>query len=109
MKELLLEAFRKFNERAKTDAKLRKQLEGVSRKIQVDVTDGEGYNFVLEDLQVSDLREGKIGSPDVVLVASRDTYIALLTKDMGPMKAIATRKLRIKASLEDILRLRKFF
>ena len=34
---------------------------------------------------------------------------ALLNKEMGPMKAYATGKLKIKASLEDVLRLRKLF
>jgi hypothetical protein len=32
-----------------------------------------------------------------------------MSKEMRIMKAIATRKLRINASLEDMLRMRKFF
>lgn len=109
MKMLLMDAIRKFNEKAETDEKLKKELKGITRKIQVDVTDGEGYNFVLEDTRVSDLREGEIESPDIVITASTETFTALLTKEMGPMKAIATRKLKMKASLEDMFRLRKFF
>lgn len=109
MKELLIDAIEKFNERAKTDEKLRKELEGITRRIQVDVKDGEDYHFTLRDLRVSELQEGKIDSPDVTITTTNDTLTALLTKEMGPMKAIATRKLKIKASLEDMLRLRKFF
>lgn len=109
MKMLLLDAMRKFNDKAKTDEKLKKELKGVTRRIQIDVTDGEDYSFVLDDLKISDLRGGSIESPDVIIRASTDTFSALLTKQMGPMKAIATRKLKIKASLEDMFRLRKFF
>jgi putative sterol carrier protein len=106
---LLLDAMRKFNDKAKTDEKLKKELKGVTRRIQIDVTDGEDYSFVLDNLKISDLQEGCIEAPDVIIRASTDTFSALLTKQMGPMKAIATRKLKIKASLEDMFRLRKFF
>ncbi|MFQ6107341.1 MAG: SCP2 sterol-binding domain-containing protein [Thermoplasmata archaeon] len=109
MKMLFTDAIRKFNERARTDEKLKKELKGITRKIQIDVADGEDYNFVLRDLQISDLCEGRIESPDIVIGASTETFTALLAKEMGPMKAIATRKLKIKASLEDMFRLRKFF
>ena len=109
MKMLLMDAIRKFNEKAEIDEKLKKDLKGITRKIQVDVTDGEGYNFVLEDARVLNLREGEIESPDIVITASTETLTSLLTKEMGPMKAIATRKLKMKASLEDMFRLRKFF
>jgi putative sterol carrier protein len=109
MKMLLTEAIGKFNQRAETDEKLKKELKGITRKIQVDVKDGEDYNFVLADVRISDLKEGEIDSPDIVIIASNATLTALLTKQMGPMKAIATRKLKIKASLEDMFRLRKFF
>ncbi|MFQ5910351.1 MAG: SCP2 sterol-binding domain-containing protein [Thermoplasmata archaeon] len=104
-----MDAIKKFNEKAKSDEKLRKQLEGITRRIQVEVADGKDYNFVLDDLHISDLREGKIESPEVAICASKETFTALLRKEMGPMKAIATRKLRIKASLDDVFRLRKFF
>lgn len=109
MKMLLLDAVRKFNDKAETDEKLKKELKGVTRRIQIDVTDGEDYSFVLADLKISDFREGGIESPDVIIRASSDTFSALLTKQMGPMKALATRKLKIKASLDDMFRLRKFF
>ena len=109
MKMLLMEAIRKFNEKASSDEKLKKDLKGITRRIQVEVKDGDNYNFVLEDVRVSDLEEGEIDAPDIVIIASTATLTALLTKQMGPMKAIATRKLKIKASLEDMFRLRKFF
>jgi putative sterol carrier protein len=109
MKTLLMETIRKFNEKASSDEKLKKELKGITRTIQVDVRDGEDYNFVLEDVRVSDLHEGVTDSPDIVIAASTKTFEALLTKQMGPMKAIALRKLKIKASLEDMFRLRKFF
>src|SRR6266571_2521098 len=99
MKELIEQAVAKFNERAQNDAKLQKDLEGVVRTVLVD----------LKDRQIGSVADGPVDAPDVTILSDAATLTALLKKEMGPMKAYATQKLKIKASLEDVLRLRKFF
>lgn len=109
MKDLLERTVEKFNEKARTDAKLQKELEGVERTVLVDLKDGPKYNFVLKDTRIGDVAEGAVESPDITIISDTTTMTALLKKEMGPMKAYATQKLKIKASLEDVIRLRKFF
>lgn len=109
MRELLEKAVTRFNELAKTDEKLRKELAGVERKILLDLKDGTMYNINLKDYHIDGVKEGSVDSPDITIIADRITLEKLFKKEMGPMKAIALHKLKVKASIEDLLRLRKFF
>lgn len=109
MRGLLEEAISKFNEKARTDAKLHAELEGVVRKVLVDCKDGPKFNFLLKDQQIGPLLDGPVETPDVSILSDSATLTALLKKEMGPMKAYATQRLKVKASLDDLLRLRKFF
>ncbi len=109
MRALLEDAVRKFNEKAQADPKLAAELEGVERKVLIDCRDGPKYSFLLKDKQIGPLSEAPVDAPDVTIVSDTETLTALLKKEMGPMKAYATQKLKIKASLDDVLRLRKFF
>ena len=109
MKELLERAVAKFNARAQSDEKLKKELDGIERTVLLDLKDGTKYHFVLKDRQIGAVMDGAVGAPDVTILSDPATLTALLKKEMGPMKAYATQKLKIKASLDDVLRLRKFF
>ncbi|HKZ64678.1 MAG TPA: SCP2 sterol-binding domain-containing protein [Thermoplasmata archaeon] len=109
MKDLIEGAVQKFNARAETDEKLQRELEGVERTVLVDLRDGSKFHFVLKDKRIGPVGEGPVEAPDVTILSDAATLTALLRKEMGPMKAYATQKLKIKASLEDVLRLRKLF
>ena len=109
MRDLLEDAVRKFNERAQSDPKLQLELEGVERTVLIDCKDGPKFHLLLKDRKMGAVNEGSIDAPDVTILSDTVTLTALLRREMGPMKAYATQKLKIKASLEDVLRLRKFF
>lgn len=109
MEELLREMIEKFNEKTTKDEKLSRQLKDIVRKVQVEIEDGENYSFLLEDGKIRDFSRGNVEGPDVKIISDTATIEALLKGNIGPMKALATRRLRIKASLEDLLRLRKLF
>jgi putative sterol carrier protein len=110
MKDLLNEQIKKFNERIKTNDKLQAEMEGIERSIQIEITDGSTYHTILKDKQASDLAEGEIDNPDIVITSDSATINGLMKKEISPIKAfLITKKLKIKASLEDKLRLRKFF
>lgn len=109
MEELLLGVIEKFNERAETDTKLRKELEGIRRNIQIEVTDGKNYNFVLDNIKISNFAEGDMETPDITIISDTETIFGLFNREIGPMKALATKKLRVQGSLSDMLRIRKLF
>jgi putative sterol carrier protein len=109
MEEMLLGVIEKFNDRAEKDEKLQKELDGVSRKIQMEFTDGENFHFVLENTKISNFGEGDIDTPDITIISDTKTVQMLFNKEMGPMKALATKRLKLKGSLQDMLKIRKLF
>ena len=49
MQNMLNDLIIKFNERIKTDEKLQKEMEGLERTIQIEVTDGATYITMIKD------------------------------------------------------------
>jgi putative sterol carrier protein len=105
----LEEAIGKFNAKAREDPKLSGELEGIDRKVLVECSDGPRYNFRIENKQMTPLVDGEIADPDVRIKSDSASLLALLKGELKPMKAMALGKVKIKASLEDLMRLRKFF
>ncbi|MFY9605373.1 MAG: SCP2 sterol-binding domain-containing protein [Thermoplasmata archaeon] len=109
VEELLKETIARFNKKAAEDPNLRAELQNIRKTIQVEITDGELYNFVLENAHVSELNKGPAQNPDIRIIASKETIHQLRSGELRVMKAYATRRLQVKGSMEDLLRLRKFF
>lgn len=109
VEQLLREAIDKFNRKVDSDPELARELQGLKRTVQVEVTDGESYHFTLEDAHVGGLVKGQLSDPDIRVVASTETLTKLWSKELRVMKAYATGRLRVKGSIDDLLRLRKFF
>lgn len=110
VEQLLREAIDKFNVKVKEDPELAKELQGVKKVIQVEVEDGDWYHFTLSDGAVDDLNKGEAqATPDIRVIASTETLTKLWTKELRVMKAFVTKKLQVKGSMEDLLRLRRFF
>jgi len=109
IEEYLNAAIVEFNKKGETDLKLQKEMQGVRRVVEVEVSDGDTYNFVLENAHVSGLQKGKVQNPDIRVIGSSETFDLLWKRELRPMKALALKKIQVKASLEDLLRLRKFF
>jgi putative sterol carrier protein len=109
VEELLRETITRFNKKAANDPKLSAELQDVRKVIQVEITDGEMYNFVLENARVGELNKGQTQNPDIRIITSKETLFQLRSGELRVMKAYATRRLQVKGSIEDLLRLRKFF
>lgn len=109
VRELLTGAIDRFNAKARDDPELARELEGVSKRVQVELEDGDRYHFVLENTAIDGLHDGGIDDPDIRIIASSDTLRRLWTKELRVMKAIVTKKLQVKGSMEDLLRLKRFF
>ncbi len=110
MENILNEQLEKFNERIKTDEKLQRELENFERTIQIEITDGATYHTHFKDLHADLLSEGTIDNPDILISTDEATLRGLLNKEISPIKAfLITKQLKIEATLEDKLRLRKLF
>ena len=110
LEEELRGAIERFNERAGKDPRLQAELEGKTRTVFVELTDAEGYHFTLRDKRIQDFGKGAPPDPDIHITTDSATLEALLKKEMGPMKALVTKRLRLtRISMEDLATVRKFF
>jgi putative sterol carrier protein len=104
---VLKDLIERFNKKALEDDKLRKELKDVTRKIEINISDQGSFNMLLKDVKLIDFSKGEADSPDIKVITDSETFDGLLSRKIGPMKALATKRLKIKASLEDMLRFRK--
>ena len=109
MREELEALVARFNARAASDPRLRAELEGIQRTVVLDLKDGTTFHFTLKDAHVDGILDGGVDRPDVTIIADKDTVKGLLSGEIGPFKAYATGKLKVKGDMEDLLRFRKFF
>ncbi len=98
----------RFNDRAMRDAELNKELQCISRNVQVDLGT-EKYYFTLANCKVDTLHDGVMpGKADVTLISDPDTIQKVINGEMRAMKALALKKVRVKGSIDDLLRFRRF-
>ncbi len=109
LEDLLNQNIEKFRKKIAEDEKIKKELEGVTRSVNIDVIDKEGFSFVLDNGDIKDFKHGILDETDINVTATEEDFVALFKGELKPMRAWATKRLKIKASLEDILKVRKFF
>lgn len=97
----------RFNRHAERTPSVQEELKGIERTVAVRLTDGETYAADLKDGRIQNLRTGAVGKADVTIVTDTATFRGLVAKQIGPMKALVTRKLSLEGSLDDKLLFRK--
>jgi putative sterol carrier protein len=107
VEETLASLVDRFNRKAEQNPAMAEELDGVSRTIRIRLTDGGSYEVDLAEGRLRNLRTGADGKADVTITTDTATFDGLVRKEIGPMKALVTRKLTIDGSLEDKLRFRK--
>ena len=109
MREMLEDLIRKFNEKVESDPGLRKEIGDLTKTVLIELKDGTKYHFTLKDRKVAGLQDGGVEHADITILTDPDTLRQLILREMGPFKAYATGKIKLKGSLEDLARFRKFF
>lgn len=97
----------RFNRHVERTPALEEELRGLERTIAVDLSDGESYAVDLTGGRLGNLRAGAPKTADLRIRTDPQTFEQLLAKEIGPMKALVTRRLSIEGSLEDKLLLRR--
>jgi putative sterol carrier protein len=78
------------------------------RTIQIDVTDlGVSYWTELSDGHMGKLHQDAGPDPHIRMRASSDDLVAMVDGELGLMKSYLSGRVRIEASLSDLLALRK--
>lgn len=97
----------RFNRHAATHPAVREELGTLERTIAVRLTDAGQYAVDLRAGRLENLRSGEPAHADVTIITDQATFLGLVRKEIGPMKALVTRRLKIDGSLEDKLLFRK--
>jgi putative sterol carrier protein len=109
VRDLLEGLIQKFNAKVASDPSLQGELGDLTKTVLIELKDGTKYHFTLKDKKVAGLFDGGISPADITISTDADTLGALIRREMGPFKAYAMGKIRLKGSLEDLARFRKFF
>jgi len=107
--DLLDEKVIEFNSRIDNEPEFSKMIEGKNRTICICVSDGDTYSSKLENLRIEDFVKTDDSSADLVVTANSETLVALIEREMSPVKAYMKGDLKVKASLTDMLLLKKLF
>ncbi|MGP8072766.1 MAG: SCP2 sterol-binding domain-containing protein [Thermoplasmata archaeon] len=105
--ETLASLVDRFNRHAQKNPATAEELAGMERTIVVNLTDEGSYAVDLHEGRLTNLRTGAPTRSDVKITTDSATFRGLVAKEIGPMKALVTRKLSIDGSLEDKLLFRK--
>ncbi len=97
----------RFNRHATQNPGMKAELRGIERRISLHFSDEGDYQLELRDGQLTGLRSGNSQRADLKISTDTGTFLSLIRKELGPMKALVTRKLHIEGSLEDKLLFRK--
>ena len=109
LETLLNDAMKKFETKIEKDENLKNDLTGTTRSFHIDVMEQEGFSFMLDNCKIKDFKRGGIEEPDIRLTATEEDFVALFSGELKPMKAWATKRLKVKASLSDLMKLKKLF
>jgi putative sterol carrier protein len=107
VEETLASVVDRFNRHAEKTPAMAEELDGIARTIQIHLTDAGTYSVDLAKGRLRNLRTGPASGADVRITTDVGTFEGLVRKEIGPMKALVTRKLSIEGSLEDKLLFRK--
>jgi putative sterol carrier protein len=97
----------RFNRHTAHNPAVKAELQGMHRTIAIHLTDAGQYALDLRDGELTGLRSGPAQGADLTITTDRATFLGLVRKEIGPMKALVTRKLRVDGSLEDKLLMRR--
>jgi putative sterol carrier protein len=97
----------RFNRKVAAAPAMAEELRGLERTIRIRLTDAGAYSVDLREGRLTNLRAGANGPADVTITTDVATFHGLIRKEIGPMKALVTRKLAIEGSLEDKLLFRR--
>ena len=107
--DLLDEKVIEFNSRIDEEPEFSRMIEGKNRTICICVSDGKNYSTKLEAMRIEDFVQTDNTDADLVVTANSEVLIGLINREISPIKAYMSGDLKVKASLTDMLLLKRLF
>jgi len=107
IEETLAALVDRFNRHAEKNPGVGEELKGIERTIHLKLSDAGSYCVELRQGRLGGLAAHAPSHADVTIRTDSATFLALVHREIGPMKALVTGKLAIDGSLDDKLLFRK--
>lgn len=83
-------------------------IEGWKRTAQLALKEGQVFHFIVKDNTIT-LHEGPLENADMRIQSDEDTIRKLFLEEMSATSALFKRKLKVKGSTSDLMKLRHIF
>ena len=107
--DLLAEKVIEYNSRIDGEPEFSKMIEGKNRTICICVSDEGNYSTKLESMRLEDFVQTDNIDADLVVTADSEVLTGLINREISPIKAYMSGDLKVKASLTDMLLLKRLF
>ena len=91
-----------------TREKTIKAIEGWERTAILLLKEGGIYHFIVKDNTIT-IHEGEIEEPDMKIQSDEETIRKLFLEEMSAASALLRRKLKVKGSASDLMKIRHIF
>lgn len=90
------------------DPQIQESFKGFTKRIMFDFTDTrDQYVLSVEDGKAASLEKVTAATADVVVTTTTDVFAGIINKTTNPVTSYVTRKLKVKGSMEDLMKLQK--
>ncbi len=95
-------------EKIRTDESLHRKLRGVTRTILFDLTDlGDRVTLKILEGTDAEVSRGEPEAADVVVTTDSSTLIGVIRRELNPISAYMSGRLKVKGKMSDLLKLQK--
>jgi putative sterol carrier protein len=104
--EEIQEAYGQWRTRSNDNERLRKMVRGWDRVIHFAMTDvNAGYTMEVKAQALSELREGLVGTPDVVVTGTSEDFCDMFWGDLNPSEKYMSGEIKLAGSQQDVMRI----
>lgn len=108
MTDELLELMQKKLTEGLEREKTQEAINGWERTAHLMLKEGPEYHFIVADNNIT-IHPGSIDNPDMKIQSDEETIRKLFNEEMSAAGALLKRKLKVKGSASDLMKIRHIF
>lgn len=97
-----------YAEKYPVNEKLQQAVRGKTRRILFQMSDSEGAAFLLENDKLQRVPPATLGKADIRIESTSKDLLALFNKELKPIEAYLTKRVKVHASMGDLLLAKSF-
>lgn len=90
-----------------SDPDVKEKFKDTVKKVQFEFTDTKEQYLLSIENGTANLAKEAVNTPDVLVTTTTDILAGIMNKKVNPVIAYSTRKIKVKGTMEDLLKLQK--